>query len=79
MQHASLALPTCASGVSQPALQRLQADKRMRRACRRHHLYPDLPRHQLRRASAYVRPMCRELGIEYHSPPFFQACPVSRV
>ncbi|KAK9826821.1 hypothetical protein WJX81_004156 [Elliptochloris bilobata] len=38
-----------------------------------HHLYPDLPRHQLRRASAYVRPMCHELGIQYHSPPFFQA------
>lgn len=39
----------------------------------RHHLFPDLPRHSLRRASRYVRPMCDDLGIEYHDPPFFQA------
>ncbi|EIE22578.1 fatty acid/sphingolipid desaturase [Coccomyxa subellipsoidea C-169] len=38
-----------------------------------HHLYPDLPRHHLRAASAYVRPMCAKLGIKYHSPTFFQA------
>ncbi|KAK9904344.1 hypothetical protein WJX75_009822 [Coccomyxa subellipsoidea] len=38
-----------------------------------HHLFPDLPRHHLRAASAYVRPMCENLGIKYHSPTFFQA------
>ena len=38
-----------------------------------HHLYPDLPRHQLRAASGYVKPMCEELGIRYHAPKFFQA------
>ena len=37
-----------------------------------HHLFPDLPRHHLRAASAYVRPMCENLGIKYHSPTFFQ-------
>lgn len=38
-----------------------------------HHLYPDLPRHQLRAAASYVRPMCEKLGIRYHAPEFFQA------
>ena len=37
-----------------------------------HHLYPDLPRHQLRAASGYVKPMCDKLGIRYHAPEFFQ-------
>ena len=37
-----------------------------------HHLYPDLPRHQLRAASGYVRPMCEKLGIRYHAPEFLQ-------
>ena len=37
-----------------------------------HHLYPDLPRHQLRAASGYVRPMCAKLGIRYHAPEFLQ-------
>jgi len=37
-----------------------------------HHLYPDLPRHQLRAASGYVKPMCDKLGIRYHAPDFFQ-------
>ncbi len=37
-----------------------------------HHLYPDLPRHQLRAASGYVKPMCESLGIRYHAPKFFQ-------
>jgi len=42
-----------------------------------HHLYPDLPRHQLRAASSYVKPMCDKLGIRYHAPEFFQV-PTSR-
>lgn len=37
-----------------------------------HHLFPDLPRHQLRAASAYVRPMCAKLGIDYHAPTVVQ-------
>lgn len=37
-----------------------------------HHLYPDLPRHHLRAASGYVKPMCEQLGIRYHAPQFFQ-------
>ncbi len=39
-----------------------------------HHLFPDLPRHHLRAASAHVRPMCARLGLRYHSPTFFQVC-----
>eukprot|EP00195_Chlamydomonas_chlamydogama_P013126 CAMPEP_0202904742 /NCGR_PEP_ID=MMETSP1392-20130828/30911_1 /ASSEMBLY_ACC=CAM_ASM_000868 /TAXON_ID=225041 /ORGANISM="Chlamydomonas chlamydogama, Strain SAG 11-48b" /LENGTH=430 /DNA_ID=CAMNT_0049592531 /DNA_START=222 /DNA_END=1514 /DNA_ORIENTATION=- len=35
-----------------------------------HHLFPRLPRHHLRKVSEMVRPLCQELGLRYHSPPF---------
>lgn len=38
-----------------------------------HHLFPALPRHNLRKASLLVQPLCRNLGLHYHSPPFFGA------
>ncbi|DBA88504.1 TPA: hypothetical protein ACH3X2_004984 [Trebouxia sp. C0005] len=36
-----------------------------------HHLFPALPRHNLRKASLLVQPLCRDLGLHYHSPSFF--------
>ena len=36
-----------------------------------HHLFPGLPRHNLRKASLLVHPLCRDLGLHYHSPSFF--------
>lgn len=38
-----------------------------------HHLWPRLPRHNLRRASAIVRRICTEHDIKYHSRPWFRA------
>ncbi|GAX77409.1 hypothetical protein CEUSTIGMA_g4855.t1 [Chlamydomonas eustigma] len=38
-----------------------------------HHLFPRIPRHNLRRASLILRPFLQELGIEYHSPTFMGA------
>ncbi|KAL0043302.1 hypothetical protein WJX79_001017 [Trebouxia sp. C0005] len=38
-----------------------------------HHLFPALPRHNLRKASLLVQPLCRDLGLHYHSPSFFGA------
>lgn len=38
-----------------------------------HHLFPRIPRHNLREASKIVRPVLKELGIEYHSPTFIGA------
>ncbi len=37
-----------------------------------HHLFPALPRHNLRKASLLVQPLCRDLGLHYHSPSFFE-------
>lgn len=30
-----------------------------------HHLFPRMPRHNLRRASAYVKDFCAEIGLKY--------------
>eukprot|EP00962_Isochrysis_galbana_P047379 scaffold19350_cov116-Isochrysis_galbana.AAC.1 len=38
-----------------------------------HHLYPRLPRHNLRKARVLVRAVCAKHGIPYHEPGFFQA------
>lgn len=38
-----------------------------------HHLFPRIPRHNLRRASLITRPCLKELGINYHSPTFLGA------
>lgn len=38
-----------------------------------HHLFPRIPRHNLRRASLITRPCLKELGIDYHSPTFLGA------
>eukprot|EP00798_Chlamydomonas_sp_ICE-L_P000414 gene414-1809_t len=38
-----------------------------------HHLFPRICRHNLRRASAILRPMVEELGVDYHIPTFFGA------
>jgi len=38
-----------------------------------HHLYPRLPRHNLREARALVKPLCDKWGIHYHEPGFIQA------
>ncbi|KAK3276425.1 hypothetical protein CYMTET_15490 [Cymbomonas tetramitiformis] len=38
-----------------------------------HHLFPRLPRHNLREARKYVKPLCEKHGIVYHEPGFFQA------
>ena len=35
-----------------------------------HHLFPRMPRHNLRMASAAVAPLCARLGLRYHSPSF---------
>mmetsp|Transcript_2674 Transcript_2674/g.7783 ORF Transcript_2674/g.7783 Transcript_2674/m.7783 type:complete len:201 (+) Transcript_2674:1232-1834(+) len=38
-----------------------------------HHLYPRLPRHNLRKARELVRAVCAKHGIPYHEPGFFEA------
>uniref|UniRef100_A0A7S4B931 Cytochrome b5 heme-binding domain-containing protein n=1 Tax=Chrysotila carterae TaxID=13221 RepID=A0A7S4B931_CHRCT len=38
-----------------------------------HHLFPRLPRHNLRKARELVRPLCAKHGIHYHEPSFWQA------
>mmetsp|Transcript_59198 Transcript_59198/g.183831 ORF Transcript_59198/g.183831 Transcript_59198/m.183831 type:complete len:557 (-) Transcript_59198:226-1896(-) len=38
-----------------------------------HHLYPRLPRHNLRKARELVKAVCKKHGIHYHEPGFFQA------
>lgn len=38
-----------------------------------HHLYPRLPRHNLRKAREMVKAVCEKHGIHYHEPGFFQA------
>ncbi|KAL3135041.1 hypothetical protein ABBQ32_007988 [Trebouxia sp. C0010 RCD-2024] len=38
-----------------------------------HHLFPSLPRHNLRQASLLVRPLCQDMGLPYHCPSFFGA------
>lgn len=35
-----------------------------------HHLFPDLPRHRLRRAAPHVRAYCAARGLPYHEAPF---------
>ena len=36
-----------------------------------HHLYPRLPRHNLRKARAHVKRICKKHNIYYHEPGFF--------
>ena len=36
-----------------------------------HHLFPRLPRHNLRKARELVKPICVKHGIHYHEPGFF--------
>jgi len=36
-----------------------------------HHLFPRLPRHNLRKARELVKPICAKHGIHYHEPGFF--------
>mmetsp|Transcript_31937 Transcript_31937/g.101491 ORF Transcript_31937/g.101491 Transcript_31937/m.101491 type:complete len:560 (+) Transcript_31937:89-1768(+) len=38
-----------------------------------HHLYPRLPRHNLRKARELVQEVCKKHDIHYHEPGFFQA------
>eukprot|EP00429_Kryptoperidinium_foliaceum_P019279 CAMPEP_0176038814 /NCGR_PEP_ID=MMETSP0120_2-20121206/19238_1 /TAXON_ID=160619 /ORGANISM="Kryptoperidinium foliaceum, Strain CCMP 1326" /LENGTH=552 /DNA_ID=CAMNT_0017372209 /DNA_START=125 /DNA_END=1783 /DNA_ORIENTATION=+ len=38
-----------------------------------HHLYPRLPKHNLRKARDLVKVVCKKHGIHYHEPCFFQA------
>ena len=38
-----------------------------------HHLYPRLPRHNLRKARALVRAVCEKHAIHYHEVSFFRA------
>lgn len=38
-----------------------------------HHLFPRLPRHNLRRAQPYVRRTCEQVGIEYDECTWFEA------
>mmetsp|Transcript_19009 Transcript_19009/g.38372 ORF Transcript_19009/g.38372 Transcript_19009/m.38372 type:complete len:285 (-) Transcript_19009:100-954(-) len=38
-----------------------------------HHLYPRLPRHNLRKAREMVKEVCKKHNIDYHEPGFFQA------
>jgi len=38
-----------------------------------HHLYPRLPRHNLREARVMVRGLCEKWGIHYHEPGFIAA------
>ena len=37
-----------------------------------HHLFPRLPRHNLRKARQLVKAVCEKHGIHYHEPGFFQ-------
>ena len=37
-----------------------------------HHLYPRLPRHNLRKARAMIIPLCEKYGFDYHEPGFFR-------
>jgi len=37
-----------------------------------HHLYPRLPRHNLRRARTLVKAVCKKHDIHYHEPGFFE-------
>ena len=43
-----------------------------------HHLFPRLPRHNLREARALVKPFCEKWGVRYHEPSFL-ACNVELV
>merc|ERR1712037_396329 len=36
-----------------------------------HHLFPRLPRHNLRKARVMVKAICKKHGIHYHEPGFF--------
>ncbi|MEW5302936.1 MAG: hypothetical protein WDW38_003953 [Sanguina aurantia] len=38
-----------------------------------HHLFPRLPRHNLRKAAALIRPMCEQHNVDYHCPTFWGA------
>ena len=38
-----------------------------------HHIFPRLPRHNLRAASRLVQPLCKQHGLPYISPGFIQA------
>jgi len=38
-----------------------------------HHLYPRLPRHNLRECSKLVKAVCKKYDIHYHNPGFLQA------
>jgi fatty acid desaturase len=38
-----------------------------------HHLYPRLPRHNLRECSKLVKALCKKYNLHYHAPGFFQA------
>ena len=38
-----------------------------------HHLYPRLPRHNLRECSELVKALCKKYNLHYHAPGFFQA------
>lgn len=38
-----------------------------------HHLFPTMPRHNLRRAAPYIRKACEECGITYDERPFTTA------
>lgn len=42
-----------------------------------HHLFPRMPRHNLRAAARHVRAACQQLGLEYHCPTFWQVQHVS--
>ena len=37
-----------------------------------HHLYPRLPRHNLREARRMILPICKKYGFDYHEPGFFR-------
>ena len=38
-----------------------------------HHIFPRLPRHNLRAASRLVQPLCKQHGLPYISPGFIEA------
>ncbi|KAJ7240362.1 hypothetical protein O6H91_04G035700 [Diphasiastrum complanatum] len=38
-----------------------------------HHLFPRLPRHNLRKISVFVRPLCEKYGLPYKSVTFWEA------